>query len=289
MKFLRYSTFLALVGLILASCSTAPAPTAPTTQVTEEFANGLIVRPALQTSLAGSEFLEAQAETYNIALRFVGNPPASVRNALRAAEAKWEGAITQGLVGIRNITIPANSCGSNPAFSGRIDDMLIFGGVANIDGPGNILAQAGPCFIRNANNLPVAGVLIFDSADLGVFSSQLTPIAVHEIGHTLGIGTIWDLQGLLTGAGTSNPRFTGANARREWRALGGTGSVPVENTGGGGTRDSHWRESVFDNELMTGFLNSGSNPLSRMTIASLKDLGYPAVNLNAADPYSLPD
>ena len=63
--------------------------------------------------------------------------------------------------------------------------------------------------------------------------------------------------------------------------------VPVENSGGAGTRDSHWRETVLLRELMTGFLNRNvTNPLSRLTIGSLQDLGY-TVNLNAADPYSL--
>ena len=38
---------------------------------------------------------------------------------------------------------------------------------------------------------------------------------------------------------------------------------------------------------MTGWINAGANPMSRITIASLRDLGY-AVNLNAADAYALP-
>ena len=64
--------------------------------------------------------------------------------------------------------------------------------------------------------------------------------------------------------------------------------VPVENTGGPGTADSHWRETVFRNEMMTGFVGPSGNPLSRMTVASLQDLGY-VVDLNAAEPYSLPN
>ncbi len=35
---------------------------------------------------------------------------------------------------------------------------------------------------------------------------------LHEMGHVLGIGTIWQARGLVSGAGTSNPLFTGANA-----------------------------------------------------------------------------
>ena len=62
--------------------------------------------------------------------------------------------------------------------------------------------------------------------------------------------------------------------------------VPVEDLGGYGTADAHWRESVFDNELMTGYINYGPNPLSVVTIASLADLGY-SVDMNQADPYSI--
>jgi Bacterial Ig-like domain/Leishmanolysin len=58
------------------------------------------------------------------------------------------------------------------------------------------------------------------------------------------------------------------------------------NTGGQGTADSHWRDSIFNNELMTGFLNSGTNPLSRITAASMQDMGYPGVNYDAADNYN---
>ncbi len=62
--------------------------------------------------------------------------------------------------------------------------------------------------------------------------------------------------------------------------------MTVESGGGPGTRYSHWSESVFQNELMTGYA-SGDLALSRMTIASMADLGY-RVNLNAADAYTLP-
>jgi hypothetical protein len=41
------------------------------------------------------------------------------------------------------------------------------------------------------------------------------------------------------------------------------------------------------NELMTGFLNAGTNPLSAVTIESVADLGY-AVNVGAADPWPTP-
>jgi hypothetical protein len=38
---------------------------------------------------------------------------------------------------------------------------------------------------------------------------------------------------------------------------------------------------------MTGFLDFGANPLSRLSIASLADMGF-QVDPDQADPYSLP-
>jgi Leishmanolysin len=243
--------------------------------------------PVIESLIAAPENAQIRgAPGYNISFNFIPGTPQSVTNAMNAARSRWQAAVTGDLPDVTG-TIPANSCGSNPAFTGTIDDVLVFTGAQNLDGPGGTLAQSGPCFVRTSGGLTIASVLIFDSSDLTQFASQLDAIAVHELGHTIGVGTLWQSKGLLLGAGTSNPRFVGTGARREWRALGRTGSVPVENTGGAGTRDGHWRESIFANELMTGFINTGFNPLSRVTIASIADLGY-QVNLAAADPYALP-
>jgi hypothetical protein len=112
-------------------------------------------------------------------------------------------------------------------------------------------------------------------------------VVVHEIGHILGLGTLWGNRGLITGAGTSNPRYTGPNALAAYNSIFGVheSGVPVENTGGAGTRDAHWRESAFSTEVMTGFAGPGNNlPVSRITVGALADLGY-QVNVNAADAY----
>jgi hypothetical protein len=122
-------------------------------------------------------------------------------------------------------------------------------------------------------------------------NGTLNDVITHEMGHVIGIGTVWTHKKLLKGANTNNPTFQGANAMREYGTLRGSAGplpVPVENTGGQGTANSHWRDSVFEAELMTGFVNLGGNPMSRMTIASLQDLGY-QVNMAVAQPYHLPD
>ena len=135
--------------------------------------------------------------------------------------------------------------------------------------------------------------MAFDAA--GTFkemeqSRTLNDVITHEMGHVLGIGTIWSQKRVLRGPHTTNPTFTGHGAEAAYSKLRGSGAmaVPVENTGGQGTADSHWRESVFGNELMTGFVGTAGNPLSLLTVASLQDLGY-VVDVNAAEPYSLPN
>ncbi|MBR9990730.1 MAG: peptidase, partial [Gemmatimonadetes bacterium] len=44
---------------------------------------------------------------------------------------------------------------------------------------------------------------------------------------------------------------------------------------------------VLSTELMTGYISGGNNPLSRITIGAMLDLGY-QVNFGAADAYLLP-
>jgi uncharacterized protein (DUF2141 family) len=107
--------------------------------------------------------------------------------------------------------------------------------------------------------------------------------------HVMGFGTMWDQKGLLKDEGSTNPRFTGPVATAQYNAIFGKSEsgVPVENEGGPGTHDEHWRESVFANELMTGYVDVPPNAISRVTVGSLADLGY-VVDLAAAEAYSAP-
>ena len=161
-----------------------------------------------------------------------------------------------------------------------------------IDGPGRVLGQAGPIDLRPGSFIPATGIMSFDSADLDQMEQDgsLVSVIVHEMGHVLGFGTIFHRVGLIAGAGGPDPRFTGAHATREYGDLLGSFerplSVPLANAGGPGTRDGHWRE-VFANELMTGVLDAGTNPISRLTIGAFEDLGY-TVDYAAAELYRLP-
>jgi hypothetical protein len=225
---------------------------------------------------------------YAIDLRLIGTFTSAQRSAVESAVARWRAAILSELPDA-TVNSSAGRCfEGQPAVQETVDDLLLFVSFSNIDGAGDALAVSGPCFVRNTGSLPVMGALRLDTSDLASVEQMglLGDVILHEIGHALGIGTVWDR--LLTGAGGSDPRFTGANAVAEYGVLAGpAGSVPVENQGGQGTRDGHWREATFGSELMTGFINRTANPLSRMTIASLADLGY-RIDLTTAAAYRLP-
>jgi len=163
--------------------------------------------------------------------------------------------------------------------------------VKAIDGAGNTAAQASPSMFRSTGApLPSRGIITIDEADVASAESQgwLKNLILHEMGHIFGIGSMWNSRGLLTGAGGADPRFTGSRGTAEYRAIFGTSetSAPVENTGGSGTRDKHWRKSVFGEELMTGSVSLGSTT-SRITVGAMHDFGY-AVNYLAADAYAKP-
>jgi leishmanolysin len=220
----------------------------------------------------------AAVSPFTIEIRFLGGLTESQKNAFKRAAERWTRVIV----------------GDLPAFEVNgeiIDDILIEAQGQNIDGPGKILGQAGPTRIRPGTFLPAKGKMVFDTADLAQMEQRgtLVDVITHEMGHVLGIGTIWKQKNLIDGSGTNTPTFRGANAQREFGILSGTGPtpVPVENNGGPGTAEGHWEEDVFRNELMSGFISAPNNPLSRMTAASLQDLGY-VVDLNAAEPYQLP-
>jgi hypothetical protein len=171
-----------------------------------------------------------------------------------------------------------------------IDDLLIAFSSITIDGTGRVLGQAAATAFRSDSGLPYRGYIQLDTSDVTSMQNSGTLLSVleHEIAHVLGFGVLWDSLGLLSGTRTGSPVYTGANAVAEYNAVFGTNvtSIPVEADGGSGTALSHWEESVLGNELMTGWLNSGqTNPLSRITIASLADLGY-RVNLSAADTFT---
>jgi len=232
---------------------------------------------------------------YTIDLRFNGPPmPFAAEAAFTAAAARIRGAIIGDVPDVSAGTgVDLTDCGlPGVSISGIIDDVVIYASVLPMDGRGGVLARAGPCFVRSVGRQTVIGIMQFDSEDIQplIDNGRLRDVIQHEMLHVVGIGTLWNAYGILAGGGTSESRYTGTLGVAACIGIGGAAvcpaHIPVENSGGAGTADSHWRENVFATELMTGFLGL-VNPLSAMSIQSLGDVGY-STNQSAADSYTVP-
>ncbi|MGZ8492202.1 MAG: leishmanolysin-related zinc metalloendopeptidase [Gemmatirosa sp.] len=236
--------------------------------------------------------VSASSSGYSVDVRFIGNVPTSLRTAATLAAERLSRIITASAGSLTLAGQDMSGCGDwvPTPYSGPVNNHLMFVAVTNIDGPGETLARAGPCLMAT-RSLAVVSSVQFDLADASMPQSELNSIILHEAVHAVGLGTFDGWTNLLTGAGTSAPLFTGSAANAAWRTLGGSrfqfAGVPVENTGGEGTADGHWREEVLNRELMTGYHDSGTaNPLSALTIAALSDLGY-QVDASVAEPFVL--
>lgn len=199
---------------------------------------------------------------YNITIEFKGTWTQDLYNIFVSAANQ----LTALIIGdLPNATIYGGKGGPK-----TIDDILITAELGNIDGLYGILGQAGPTSVRTNGSLPVTATMKFDIMDVNAMGlAVFEDVVLHEMSHSLGFGSIWDRLGLVT-----NGQFTGANAVDEYHALGGTGFIPVEQDGGSGTAGSHWDEETFNNELMTGYINDGTNYFSQMSAAAFEDLGY---------------
>lgn len=244
-------------------------------------------------TVSASVSLLVESPGFDIRLRFVDAFSDSTRATIRDALAPWQAAVTGDLSPVFADSSLAASC---QIAEGGIDDLAVAVETAELDGTGGALARAGPRAARSDAGgdptTPVCGIVTVDEADRD--NPQLERIVTHEVGHVLGIG-IEPLQGWGSNANTTDARdpfFTGDNTVQAFDDLGGeaylSDGVPLANQGGRGTASAHWREDNFANELMTGFLGlTGSNPLSRVSVASLADIGF-TVDLSAAESFDLP-
>jgi len=200
---------------------------------------------------------------YNITIEFKGSWTQAYYDVFKAAADR----LTTLIVGeLPDVTVYGAKGGPK-----TVDDIVISAELGPIDGLYGILGQAGPTAVRTSSSLPATAQMKFDIADVDAMGlATFADVVLHEMAHSLGVGSIWDRLGLVT-----NGLFTGAQAVSEYHAMGGTLSgIPVEQDGGSGTAGSHWDEETFGNELMTGYINAGENYFTAMSAASFADLGY---------------
>ena len=206
---------------------------------------------------------------FDIELVFLTPNHESLKQLVQYAARQYMSIITEDLPDYEFTQGRSSTCGGQsyeiPAGE-RIDDLRIY--VVNDD-----LSPAwwgGPHVVRTTSNLPVLGCMSI---------TGVVDIVLHEIGHVLGIGTIWD-DFIQNPSGDTH--FIGPRAIAAFNDAGGqnyTGAkVPVETDG------SHWRDPVLEGEIMNP---AGGEVLSAITIQALADLGY-GVDVTQAAPYTLP-
>ncbi|NNE52948.1 MAG: matrixin family metalloprotease [Sulfitobacter sp.] len=242
------------------------------------------------------------------------NDPAR-RTTLEGAAAEWE-----TLIGDEFADVPAEASFevSNPSQPGstervtlteRLDDILIFVGARNI--PGSTAAFAGPtgyslfgdvysARISNdfrgsgpvSNFEPWAGQISFDTTTNWHYGLDAPPsgkldlftLAIHEIGHVLGIGTSSTFNALI--APGNPPTFNGVNTM----ALNGGRGVPLDRDEG------HIQEGFSGNSVVLDPILERGTRLTPSAIdrAMLADIGYkvtgfaaqgntPAITTNAGE------
>lgn len=266
----------------------------------------------LEVTVGGRE-----VEPYDIDLVFLENGTASQDAVVREAARRWEAVVGRGAADLDYTGNPAaaGSCGEgSPPAGDTVDDVRIYVTIDSIDGAGgpggNIVGQASPCEVRllifqapggavrdTIWREVVRGYVILDEHDVARMESRglLPSVVTHEMAHVLGFGTLWDVHGRLRNPSVpdkpnADTHFDGPLTIAAFEGAGGSGftggKVPVENSGLEGSADGHWRESVFEEELMSAFLATGAQPLSAVTLESLYEIGY-EINLREADGFGL--
>lgn len=253
-----------------------------------------------------------QSGQLNIEIRNFGPAfSAAVQSAFDSSEAAWENILYGDLTPIPVNT--TNACAEGQTINETVDDVIILVRIAPIDGPGTILGRAGPCSVRintaTPHGSPIYGLMEFDADDMADMSTLgiLDRVILHEMGHVLGfndfswsVGTTVCIADVTTALGQNrDTRFTCPITVAMFDSIGGTSytgglKVPLENCVNTGPNqcdpqnnaNGHWRELVFDSELMTPYIDDAQTTLlSLVSITTFEDMGYRA-SYQGAEPYS---
>ena len=174
-----------------------------------------------------------------------------------------------------------------------VDDVRIFFGNIRLE---NLSGQAGPqntWYIYDPDTdkfildrLPSIGYVALDAGkfrhqeNTDYWEGHFYRLSIHEIGHVLGIGTLWD--NFVFERMDNSFLYLGPLAVKAFNDSGGIGKIPLDE------KASHWREQALGNEIMTPRPSQDFNaPLSAITIQALADLGY-VVDVSKADRYRVP-
>ena len=250
--------------------------------------------------------IATQAKSQGVITTDVSNVPPELGAICLEAEAIWE----ERLIGISS-ALPN-------AIRTQLTSLQISCFVVAVDGPGGGLAFAGPDAIlafqpplsfneETTVSFPVVSSMFFDIADSQPTNEEerifLLETAIHEMGHCLGIGSLWTQNGLI---GNTNPATNGltqyiggAFAIEEYRkAINEPFAqfVPLEQAGGPGSALSHWARvpgldfpETNEQDILlafAGFFNDAGeliiprNVITEITYGGMADLGFAVSGIN---------
>lgn len=227
-----------------------------------------------------------------VEVRYLSTLSSSQRAVVQGAVDKWTSALKKNRGEFR-LNSAANDCFPGaPELNETHHNPLVFVSVANVDGPGGLLAYTQICAMSSRDTLPVLSHIRIDQGDIDEMEARgvLRGVILHELGHVLGFVPASYVTKKLSAGGTADPHISGQAAREEFAKHGAwyTGSrVPLEDSGGDGPNDPHWRFMVFGDEVMSSSIITGyRSPLSVITLGLFQDLGY-EVDYSVADPYEV--
>jgi len=207
---------------------------------------------------------------FDVDLSFADDIPEAIRTGIQQAAQRWMQIVTGDLPD-----------------EGSIDDLHI--DVVSGELADTILATGGPDQFRTGTDLPYHGVITWAQLALGESTARATKIALHEIAHVLGFGTMWQDKNLIeTQLGA--PVYTGqaALAMYKFAVDGAAKAVPVEPDAGDSAAGSHWAASwaavngIYDVMASKLDANETGRFISTVSVAAIADLGY-QVNFAQAD------
>jgi hypothetical protein len=217
------------------------------------------------------------------------NPlPLRVRLSMERVAARWRSVI-RSAPGGEFVRLTAGECRNAVGVAQFITGIRVLVKLDTL--PPRIAGQGGPCVIR-ATGLPLLGTVSLNILSYGTLSDRkLDDLLQHEVGHVLGLGTIWGrgaFAPLIDGdSAAPDPIFVGPNALAAFSRLGQSSrftrrTVPIQPNVRG-----HWRADAFLGELMAPTLINAAQPTSAVTVAALRDLGW-NVEPEAYDDFTLP-
>ena len=233
--------------------------------------------PTLESRGVRVKYDSYRVHDFDIEIVYLSSFTERQKEHIQYGAKRWMAVITEDLPDYTFAQHWSGQCGDQfyeiPAGE-RIDDLRIYVSQQKEEELGRVAGYGSPQLLREKTHLPVLGCMVFSS---GV--PVLHSLPIHEIGHVLGFGTIWDDFGLLQDQ-DADIHFNGPRAIADFDASGGRGytgkKVPVDQD------RAHWRHTVL------GFQVNDGLSIPTITVQSLADLGY-SVDISQADAYTVFD